>query len=135
MSDTTAAVARHSTRALVTQSVLGLVVGALIYLVVAFASVAAVAASHALPLVLIAIVAGAGVFLGWRWPALAITAGGFILLVSLLIAAFSISTPVPLFTFDVFAAVVYGAASGYVVIVGVVLICSSMVRRLPLTGR
>ena len=115
---------------------LGLVAGALIYYAAAVAgAVLTVGGFGAGPLATIAIsiLAGLTVFVGWRWPIVGLTAGILILAFVLFAGLTGISSGPPASLWqDVPGVLGHGAASGYPSIVGVVLVCSSIVRRLPI---
>lgn len=117
------------------QALLGLAAGALIYYAAAVAwAVLTVGGFGAgsLATIAISILAGLTVFVGWRWPIVGLTAGILILAFEMFagLAGISSGPPASLWQ-DVLGVLGHGAASGYPSIVGVVLVCSSIVRRLP----
>ncbi|TFD51014.1 hypothetical protein E3T55_08165 [Cryobacterium frigoriphilum] len=117
------------------QAFLGLAAGALIYYVAAVAwAVLTVGGlgTGLLSTIAISILSGLSVFVGWRWSIVGLTAGIFILMFVLFAGLTGISSGPPASLWeDVPGVLGYGAASGYPSIVGVVLVCSSIVRRLP----
>lgn len=87
------------------------------------------------PLAMIAIsaLAGLSVFVGWRWSIVGLTAGILILAFVLFAGITGISSGPPTSPWlDVLGILGQGAASDYTSIVGVVLVCSSIVRWLPI---
>lgn len=120
----------------VTQLVLGLALGALVFLVTSYMAAIPLVGSfqyRQLAMFAIALIAGACVLVGWRWPAPGLVAGIFNLALSLLVAVSGVSIWAP-DTVDPFTALIYGAGTGIAAIVGVVLVCASLVARLP-SGR
>lgn len=133
MSEATVANVGRNHRTSLIQPVLGLVVGAIIYVVVAYASAIPLFVGfefRVLSVIVIAVIAGGCVFVGWRWPVLSMVAGALILAISLLIATSSISTAGPV-DGDLFAVLAYGTGSGFAFIVGVVLVSASITAWFP----
>ena len=114
---------------------LGLIAGALIYYAAAVAwSVLTVGGfgSGPVAMIVISVLAGLTVFVGWRWSTVGLTAGILILAFVLFAGITGISSGPPASLWiDVPGVLGHGAASSYPSIVGVVLVCSSIVRRLP----
>lgn len=78
----------------------------------------------------LALVAGGSVFLGWRWPRVALTAGVVILVLALFVAVTGISAPGSETSLDAFGAVVNGARATFAATVGAVLVCASVTARI-----
>lgn len=115
---------------------LGLVVGVLIFYAASVASAFLTAGGIGTAYVAttaVAVLAGVTVFVGWRWPIVGLTAGILILACVLFAGITGISTGAPASPWlDLPGVLGHGAASGYPSIIGVVLVCSSIIRRLPI---
>ncbi len=117
------------------QALLGVAAGVLIYYATAVAWVVLTMGgfgSGPWARIAISIVAGLSVFVGWRWPIVGLTAGILIVAFVLFAGLTGISSGPPASLLqDVPGILGHGAASGYPSTLGVVLVCSAIVRRLP----
>lgn len=132
MSETSKTSVTRSRGDVVTQYVIGAVVGCLGYLLVAYISafpaMANVPPQPFIP-VLIAVLAGASVFVGRAWPAVAAVSGALMAIITLFFLFSGISTTSQPSTLDLASVMASGAVGGYALIIGVVLVSAASVGR------
>lgn len=111
---------------------LGVVTGAIAYyatVIIATARITGPFTMHPVVLLLLAVVAAVAVLIGWRWPAVGVTAGVAMLLIIVFALVQRISwTSGTTQWLDPFDAVGFGTASGYPAMVGAVLVTASTLR-------
>lgn len=120
---------RVNIRRIVASAVLGLIVGMLAYYLIAIAATAQIPGDfriNPLALLLIAIVGGVAVTVGWKWPVAGLSAGILILLIVAFAVAGRIAwSPAQSEWLSPFNAVAFGAASGYPTMLGAVTVTVS----------
>lgn len=130
MSETSKASVTRSRGNAVTQYLIGAVVGFLGYLLVAYISafpaMVNVPPQPFIP-ILIAMLAGASVFVGRAWPAIAAVSGALMAIITLFFLFSGISTTSQPSTLDLASVLASGAVGGYALIIGVVLVCAASV--------
>lgn len=132
MTDTSKASVTRSRGFALGPALLGVLVGIVLFLAITYITVLPMLGNFAsqpvIPIVMAAI-AGGSVFAGRQWPAIAMVAGVLVTFLALIFSFSGVSTAQPS-TGDVMGTIAFGSASGFPLVIGVVLFCAAVVTQL-----